>query len=84
MQIRGGFLVDTSLSSTPISNNSSRHSVTSRIQRNSRLLNYLNFSSRHLNATLVNRKSVEKFNTRLRFLFDTGNLIIAPNAYVRA
>src|SRR6202034_3090150 len=65
-KIRGGFLLDTSLSSTPISNDSTRHSVTSRIERNSRFLNYLIFSTRHLNATLVKRTFVEKFNTSLR------------------
>jgi hypothetical protein len=65
-QKRPAFLVDTSLSSSALSTNSSRHSVTSRIARNSRLLSYLIFSSRHLNATPVNRNSVEKFNTRLR------------------
>src|ERR1700735_5697622 len=62
-QIRGAFLLDTSLSSTLISNDSTRHSVTSRIQRNSRLLSDLVFSTRHLNATLEKRKTVEKFNT---------------------
>jgi len=35
---------------------SSRHSVTSRIDRNSRPLCYLIFSTRHLNATLQNAK----------------------------
>jgi serine/threonine protein kinase/Flp pilus assembly protein TadD len=37
--------------------------VTSRIHRNSRLLSYLVFSTRHLNATLEKRKTAEKFNT---------------------
>jgi hypothetical protein len=39
------------LSSSPVSRNSTRHSVTSRIEDNSRLLSYLIFSTRHLNAT---------------------------------
>jgi hypothetical protein len=68
-QIRGRFLLDTSLSSSPIFNNSSRHSVTSRIERNSRFLCYLTFSTRHLNATLAKRKNVEKFNTCVRLFF---------------
>ena len=63
-QIRGRFLLGTSLSSSVTSNNSTRHSVTSRIQRNSRFLSNLIFSSRHLNATLEKRKNAEKFNTR--------------------
>jgi hypothetical protein len=50
-QIRRPFLLDTSLSSSPISNNSTRHSVTSRIHRNSPVPRYLTFSTRHLNAT---------------------------------
>src|ERR1700684_2983769 len=62
-QIRGALLLDTSLSSTLISNDSTRHSVTSRIHRNSRLLSDLIFSTRHLNATLEKRHHVEKFNT---------------------
>src|ERR1700735_705663 len=60
-------LVDTSLSSSALSTNSTRHSVTSRIKRNSRRLSHLIFSTRHLNATPENRNLVEKFNTRLRF-----------------
>jgi hypothetical protein len=60
-------LVDTSLSSSALSTNSTRHSVTSRIDSNSRPFSYLIFSSRHLNATPENRTNVEKFNTRLRF-----------------
>jgi hypothetical protein len=60
------FLLDTRLSSKPFCANSTRHSVTSRIERNSRFLNYLIFSTRHLNATLVKRNLVEKFNTSLR------------------
>src|ERR1700734_2258597 len=67
-QIGGRFLLDTSLSSTPNSNASTRHSVTSRIDCNSRAFCYLIFSTRHLNATLENRNNVENFNTRLRFL----------------
>jgi len=66
-QMRDGFLLDTSLSSSPIPEDSTRHSVTSRIERNSRFLRYLTFSTRHLNATPENRENVEKFNTRLRF-----------------
>jgi hypothetical protein len=58
--------LDTRLSSSSVLANSTRHSVTSRIQRNSRFLNYLIFSTRHLNATLVKRTFVEKFNTSLR------------------
>jgi hypothetical protein len=50
-QMCGRFLVDTSLSSSLIPSNSTRHSVTSRIERNSRVLNYLIFSTRQLNAT---------------------------------
>src|ERR1700735_2989529 len=57
-------LLDTRLSSSPLFANSTRHSVTSRIERNSRLLCYLTFSTRHLNATLEKRSFVEKFNTR--------------------
>jgi len=66
-QIAGRFLLDTSLSSSPFLANSSRHSLTSRIECNSRAFYHLIFSSRHLNATLQNRKTVEKFNTRVRF-----------------
>src|ERR1700735_1661607 len=62
-QARGVFLLDTSLSSSLISNDSTRHSVTSRIQRNSRFFSDLSFSTRHLNATLEKRHNVEKFNT---------------------
>jgi hypothetical protein len=51
------------LSSSPDFAVSSRHSVTSRIQRNSRAFCYLIFSTRHLNATLEKHKNVEKFNT---------------------
>jgi hypothetical protein len=64
---KSSFLLDTSLSTSPIPANSTRHSVTSRIDRNSRFLCYLIFSTRHLNATLVKRNFVEKFNTCLRF-----------------
>jgi hypothetical protein len=49
------FLLDTQLSS--------------RIQRNSRLLCYLIFSTRHLNATLEKRNLVEKFNTFVKQSF---------------
>src|SRR6202046_5908339 len=62
-----GFLLDTSLSSSQFSLNSTRHSVTSRIQRNSRAFCYLIFSTRHLNATPEKRGNSEKFNIRLRF-----------------
>jgi hypothetical protein len=62
-----GFLLDTRLSSSPFSLNSTRHSVTIRIASNSRLLCYLIFSTRHLNATLEKRNRVEKFNTWVRF-----------------
>jgi hypothetical protein len=61
------FLVDTHLSSSRFLTNSTRHSVTSRIAVNSRALCYLIFSTRHLNATLVKRNFVEKFNTPVRF-----------------
>src|ERR1700735_645741 len=61
------FLLDTSLSSSSFLANSTRHSVTSRIAPNSRLLSHLIFSTRHLNATLEKRKNVEKVNTRVRF-----------------
>ena len=77
MQNHGEFLLDTSLSSSVIFKNSTRHSVTSRIQRNSRRLSYLIFSTRHLNATLEKRKTVEKFNICLRFLFAARNLGLA-------
>jgi len=63
------FLLDTQLSSSRISANSTRHSVTSRIQRNSRPLSDLIFSTRHLNATPVKRNFVEKFNTFLHLIF---------------
>jgi hypothetical protein len=64
---KSSFLLDTSLSTSPLPANSTRHSVTGRIDRNSRLLCYLIFSTRHLNATLVKRNFVEKFNTCVRF-----------------
>jgi len=67
-EIRSRFLLDTSLSSTPISSDSTRHSVTSRIDCNSRAFCYLIFSTRHLNATRENSGNVEKFNIRIRFL----------------
>jgi hypothetical protein len=76
-QIGGRFLLDTSLSSTPISNDSTRHSVTSRIEPNSRPLSYLIFSTRHLNATPEKRTNVEKFNICIRFF-------AAPDATRRA
>ena len=60
-------LLDTLVSSSPLLANSTRHSVTSRIERNSCLLRHLLFSTRHLNATPEKRKNVEKFNTCLRF-----------------
>src|ERR1700735_699736 len=62
-QIRSRFLLDTSLSSSPISHDSTRHSVTSRIHCNSRAFYHLIFSTRHLNATLEKRNNVEKFNS---------------------
>ena len=71
-QIGGGFLLDTSLSTTPISSDSTRHSVTSRIDPNSRPLSYLIFSTRHLNATPEKRQNVEKFNIWLRLFFAFG------------
>jgi hypothetical protein len=61
-------LLDTQLSSSPLLANSTRHSVTSRIQRNSRPLCYLTFSTRHLNATLEKRNLVEKFNSSSLFV----------------
>jgi hypothetical protein len=76
-QIGARFLLDTSLSSSALSNNSTRHSVTSRIHRNSRPLSYLIFSTRHLNATLENRENVENFNICIRFF-------AAPDATRRA
>ena len=83
-QIRSRFLLDTSLSSSPISHDSTRHSVTSRIPHNSRAFCHLIFSTRHLNATLEKRNNVEKFNIRLRFFaasrafpFSLRNLFIA-------
>ena len=76
------FPLDTSLSSSVISNNSTRHSVTSRIQRNSRFLSNLIFSSRHLNATLEKRKTVEKFNTCPSLLIRHDSLkLIATATY---
>jgi hypothetical protein len=42
------------LSSSPNFARSTRHSVTSRIHSNCRLLSHLIFSTRHLNATLEN------------------------------
>src|ERR1700735_264373 len=63
------FLLDTRLSTSPVLANSTRHSVTSRIERNSRSLSYLIFSTRHLNATLVKRNLVEKFNIFLLLIF---------------
>src|ERR1700735_2233605 len=51
------------LSSTADFAISTRHSVTSRIHRNSRAFCSLTFSTRHLNATLENRETVEKFTT---------------------
>src|ERR1700735_5426742 len=62
-------LLDIPLSSNSALANSTRHSVTSRIQRNSRLLCYLTFSTRHLNATLEKCNLVEKFNTYLHLTF---------------
>src|ERR1700685_3918509 len=56
-------LLDTQLSSSPLLTHSTRHPVTSRIERNSRPLCYLTFSTRHLNATPEKRNLVEKFNT---------------------
>src|ERR1700735_4275685 len=58
-----GFYSTLALSSTPHFAVSTRHSVTSRIQRNSRAFCYLIFSTRHLNATLEKHKNVEKFTT---------------------
>jgi hypothetical protein len=58
---------------------STRHSVTSRIDLNSRALSHLTFSTRHLNATLEKRENVEKFNTwrspfrRFRFIPQAQN-----------
>jgi hypothetical protein len=49
-----GFYSTLALSSSCILHNSTRHSVTSRIERNSRPLSDLNFSTRHLNATPEN------------------------------
>jgi hypothetical protein len=71
-QIRRRFLLDTSLSSSPLFANSSRHSVTSRIEPNSHFLNDLIFSTRHLNETPQKRQNVEKFNIRLRLFFAFG------------
>jgi hypothetical protein len=85
-QIRSHFLLDTSLSTSPISKNSTRHSVTSRIHRNSRPLSYLIFSTRQLNATPEKRKNVEKFNTRFRFFAASGSfpkMEISPHLTAR-
>src|ERR1700735_5494670 len=74
-------LLDTRLSSIPFLANSTRHSVTSRIERNSRSLYDLIFSTRHLNATLEKRYNVEKFNTCVRFFAATRSFAkstIAP------
>src|ERR1700735_1174674 len=49
--------------STPHFAISTRHSVTSRIHRKSRAFCDLIFSTRHLNATLENRETGEKFIT---------------------
>jgi hypothetical protein len=76
---RSTLLLDTRLSSNPVFANSTRHSVTSRIQRNSRLLCYLTFSTRHLNATLEKCNLVEKFNTYLRsWKFRSGAQVLEP------
>src|ERR1700691_4627899 len=72
------FLLDTQLSSSLIPSNSTRHSVTSRIGRNSRFLSYLTFSTRHLNATLEKCNLVEKFNT----FFAHGSFDLEPRALV--
>src|ERR1700735_2454319 len=71
---KSAVLLDTQLSSSLIPSDSTRHSVTSRIGRNSRLLCDLIFSTRHLNATLVKRTFVEKFNTCLRFFAASDSL----------
>jgi hypothetical protein len=76
-RIRSRFLLDTPLSSTPDFANSTRHSVTSRIHRNSRGFSQLIFSTRHLNATLEKRINVEKFNTRVR-LFAASRSLAKP------
>jgi hypothetical protein len=49
------------LSSSRISQKSTRHSVTSRIEDNSRPISDLIFSTRHLNATLENTPTCLKF-----------------------
>src|ERR1700735_1211206 len=67
-------LLDTLLSSSPLLANSTRHSVTSRIEPNSRPLCYLIFSTRHLNATPEKRDDVEKFNTCVRFFAASASL----------
>src|ERR1700735_5601928 len=75
------FLLDTRLSSSLDFANSTRHSVTSRIEPKLRLLSYLIFSTRHLNATPENRNFAEKFNTWLRFFAASHSLAkpeIAP------
>ena len=71
-------LLDTPLSSNPVFANSTRHSVTSRIESNLRFFSYLIFSTRHLNATLEKRDNVEKFNTCLRFDFDRETRVPEP------
>jgi hypothetical protein len=76
---KSAVLLDTRLSSSPFLANSTRHSVTSRIQRNSLLPCYLTFSTRHLNATLVKRNLVEKFNTSFRsWNFDLQTRVLEP------
>jgi hypothetical protein len=69
------FLLDTHY---PFKGHSSRHSDTSRIQDNSRLLNHLIFSTRHLNATLVSRHSNAKFPPFLPSLFFSSALPDLP------
>src|ERR1700735_5501801 len=71
-------LLDTPLSSSSVLANSTRHSVTSRIECNSRLLCYLTFSTRHLNATPKKRNLVEKFNTSLRSDFAPETRVPEP------
>jgi hypothetical protein len=79
------FLLDTRLSSTPLLANSTRHSVTSRIEPNSPLLSDLIFSTRQLNATPEKRQNVEKFNIWLRFVFAFGfTFFSGPSPCVRA
>jgi len=74
---KSALLLDTRLSSSLLLPNSTRHSVTSRIEHNSRLLSHLIFSTRHLNATPEKRNFAGKFNTYVR-LFAASRSLAKP------